>query len=128
MEALDRINRMNKIKSFGTGLGRCVPFLSILPNFQTGSMGKPHQTASGMVSIFPKSFRSSILPHLDLFNFAFRDYGADLAGLGGFHPLHRIKALVSTCWTGLLHYFEGSETLRGDHFFLAGCRNGLGSD
>ncbi len=26
-----------------------------------------------MISIFPKSFRSSILPHLGLFNFAFRD-------------------------------------------------------
>ncbi len=34
---------------------------------------KSHQTASGMASIFSKSFRSSILPHFDPFHFAFRD-------------------------------------------------------
>ncbi len=32
----------------------------------------PQKTVSGMVSIFPKSFHSSILPHLDPFHFAFQ--------------------------------------------------------
>ncbi len=51
-------------------------------NFERGNSKSPnppgansleefYHTASGMVSIFPKSFRSNTLPHLDLFNFAF---------------------------------------------------------
>ncbi len=46
------------------------PICSNLPG--ANYLEKSHQTALGMVSIISKSFRSSILPHLDHFNFAFQ--------------------------------------------------------
>ena len=71
---------------------KTAPSLSFHANFNSlktemhplagNSLGKSYQTASGMVSIFPKSFRSSILLHLDLFNFVFR---VEWTGLQNLH-------------------------------------------